>query len=294
MIVIASKTEIRLRDDLRKCAKLKPNQRCFFLEFSRTDIPKGPLFETFLRQLEEVTNAYMAKVYLCRDKDILIIMEGFMQRQFHGFIQKLAEELKTDDLTEIINIFEIGKNWDELEALYTKKINAINQLEEEQREEKRKNTAEQTTLEVLSKINPDQVANITQRRDKRTRPLVMIADDDQLSRTLAGNVLRGDYDMAFAKNGSEALQEFVAAAPDILFLDIGMPDIGGHEVLECLFQINPEAYIIMFSGRKDKTTIMKSLEIGAQGFLGKPFTREQLYTHVQNSPFVQNKQNTAA
>lgn len=294
MIVIASKTEIKLREDLRRCVRLKPNQRCFFLEFSRTDIPKSKLFETFLRLLENIPNSYMAQVYLCQDKDILIMMEGFMQRPFLDFVKKLAETLDEEDFSELVDIFEISKHWSRIEALYTAKIEAIDEQAERRREEQRMEHAEKNMTNIMRELDPVLVNKIDDTRSNRGAPLVMIADDDQLSRTLAGNVLRSDYNMVFAKNGTEAVKEYVASAPDILFLDIGMPDIGGHEVLECLFQIDPDAYIIMFSGRKDRATIMTSLEKGAQGFLGKPFTRDQLFTHVGNSPFVKNKKTKAA
>lgn len=294
MIVIASKTEIRMRDDLSKCVKSRPNQRCFLLEFSRTDLDKEELFETFVRLLEDVPDSYMARVYLCRDKDILIMMEGFMQRQFLDFVKKLAHELKREDFTDLIDILELGTHWVRLENFFTDKIEAINNATAQKIESERKEIAELRTMEVMLEIDPSLVSSIEERRRKRHRSLVMVADDDQLSRTLAGNVLRDQYDPVFAKNGSEALKEYVASAPDILFLDIGMPDIGGHEVLESLFQIDPDAYIIMFSGRKDKTTIMASLQQGAQGFLGKPFTRDQLYMHVGNSPYVQTKRGSAA
>ncbi|MAE50699.1 MAG: hypothetical protein CMH27_02705 [Micavibrio sp.] len=294
MIVIASKTELKLRDDLRNLARTKPNQRCFYLAFSKTDIARETLFETFLRILEDIPNSYMARVYLCQDRDIVIVMEGFMQRHFENFVAKLGADLKTDNLGALSDIYEIGLHWQQIEALYTAKINAIQNAEALKQEQYRKKRAEENTLHTLQNLDAKRIETIETRRINRARPLVMIADDDQLSRTLAGNVLRADYDMAFAKNGTEALQEYVASAPDILFLDIGMPDIGGHEVLEALFQIDPDAYIIMFSGRKDKTTIMKSLTMGAQGFLGKPFTREQLYSHVGNSPFVQNKRHQVA
>lgn len=294
MIVIANKTEYRLRDDLRKFIQAKPNQRCFFLELSKSDIPKELLFETFLRMLENIPNSYMAKVYLCQDKDILIIMEGFMQRQFLAFVKTLSQELAVDDFSNLVDIFEIGVHWEKLETLYKSKIEAIDQAEEQEKEEQRKKKAEKNTVNALLEIDPVQVSSIAKRRLQRPYPLIMIADDDQLSRTLAGNVLRPDYNSVFAKNGTEALKAYVADAPDLLFLDIGMPDIGGHEVLESLFQIDPEAYIIMFSGRKDKSTIVKSLELGARGFLGKPFTREEIYNHVQNAPFVQNKKSAAA
>lgn len=289
MIVIATKTEERLRSDLRQFAISRPNQICFLVKFSKTQIQKGELFETFLRLLETIPNSYTARVYLCQDKDIVIMMENFMQRQFEGFVKNLAEELDEPNFSNLIDVFEIGTQWKNLEAFYGLKIDALEQEGAIKKDEDLKYKTDQHMMDVLSSLDAQLVDTIGSRRKERGRIKAMIADDDQLSRTLAGNVLRGDYDLAFAHNGKEAVQEYISAAPDILFLDIGMPDIGGHEVLESLFQIDPNAYIIMFSGRKDKSTIMKSLEMGAQGFLGKPFTREQLYMHVDNSPFAQSK-----
>ena len=217
-----------------------------------------------------------------------------MQRQFLEFIKVLARALGRDNILDIVDIYEVGMHWDALQNLYTSKIEAIDHAEERRKEEQRKQAAETNTLETLFELDPSLVSSIAERRENRTRPIVMVADDDQMSRTLAGNVLRESYDMAFAKNGAEALKEFVASAPDILFLDIGMPDIGGHEVLESIFQMDPDAYVIMFSGRKDKETIMTSLELGAKGFLGKPFTREELYAHAGGSPHIQSKESQAA
>jgi len=171
----------------------------------------------------------------------------------------------------------------------TDKISALERSRSKAEKEKSMEQAGERALEMLSRIDSPLISTIAQRRAGRSRPLVMIADDDQLVRMLAGSVLREDYDVAFAQDGLGALKEFVASAPDVLFLDIGMPDMSGHEVLEIIFQIDPGAYVIMFSGRKDQANIMRALEAGAQGFLGKPFTREKLCRHVEKSPFIQTR-----
>ena len=75
MIVIATKTELKLRDDLQKLVKTRPQQRCFYIEFSKTEIEKNKLFETFLATLSDLPNSYMARIYLCGDKDILTVAE---------------------------------------------------------------------------------------------------------------------------------------------------------------------------------------------------------------------------
>ena len=91
-------------------------------------------------------------------------------------------------------------------------------------------------------------------------------------------------------DGQGALMGYVNKAPDVLFLDIGLPDIDGHAVLEKIFKLDPDAYVVMFSGNKDRDNVMKAVELGAKGFVGKPFTSEKLLQYIQKSPFIQAKQ----
>lgn len=289
MIVIANKTETKLLKDLKNCVRESPAQKCFYMEFSKCDVPKEKLFETFLRVLEELPNSYMAQAYLCQDKDIFILMQGFMQRHFLEFIKRLAGELDAKEIVDLIDIFEIGTHWDKLSKLCNDKITAIDTEEERVIEEKRKAAADIATLEVFKKLDSHMISTIALRRSTREDISVLVVDDDQLARTLVGNVLKQDYHVAYAHNGTEAIEGYLKEAPDVVFLDIGMPDISGHEVLECLFQMDIEPYVIMFSGRKDKENMMKALDAGAQGFVGKPFTREKLFEYIQKSPYVTEK-----
>ena len=84
---------------------------------------------------------------------------------------------------------------------------------------------------------------------------------------------------------------YVNKAPDVLFLDIGLPDINGHDVLERLFKLDPQAYVVMFSGNGDRENVLKAVELGAKGFVGKPFTQEKLIQYIEKSPFIQEKLN---
>jgi len=289
MIVIVRNTEEKLLEELRVCKDKNPAQRCFYLEFSSAGIPKMELFEHFLRLLNEVPDSYRAQVYICRDQDIFILMQGFMQRHFTDFLNRLAHELRSDHLLELSDLMEVGVHWTRLEALCQRKIEKIQAEHEKETEENQKAAAEKVTLEVLDRLSPDLLASIAQRRTGRTKPSIMAVDDDQIARTLVGNVVRERYDCICAKDGQEALAGYVSNAPDALFLDIGLPDINGHDVLECIFQIDPDAYVIMFSGRKDKGNIMRALEAGAQGFIGKPFTREKLFQYIERSPHLIGK-----
>lgn len=292
MIVIAKDAETKFLEDLQVCRQENPTQRCFYVAFSKLNISKGELFDHFIHHLQEVPDAYKAQVYICQDRDVFILMKGFMQRQFMDFLQNLSADLKTDELLKLADVAEVGVHWEKLHTMCQRKIENIQTEKLKETEQKRKETAESVTLQVLNGLDPDLIASIAQRRQNRPGSMIMVVDDDQISRTLVGNVVKEHHDWTHAKDGQGALTEYVASTPDILFLDIGLPDIDGHAVLECLFQIDPSAYIIMFSGRKDKQNILRALEAGAQGFIGKPFTREKLFEYISRSPHIRDKRNS--
>lgn len=290
MIVITNKTETKLLHDLKQASVGMPLQKCFFMQFSEADVAKKKLQEAFLRLLDQLPNSYMAQVYICADYDIFILMQGFMQSQFTEFVEKLEQELQTNIFSDLIHIFEIGMDHDKLEKMCQQKIEMIEVDHGNTSEQDGSPQQNKALADAISKLDIDTIKNISKRRDVHANPVIMVVDDDQLSRTLVGNVLGQDFNMVYAKDGRAALESYVESAPDVLFLDIGLPDIGGHELLEVLSQIDPDNYIIMFSGRKNKDNMLRALQAGAQGFVGKPFTRNELLHYVEKSPFVQDKQ----
>lgn len=284
MIVIANKTEERLLEDINLSVEENPSQKCFYMEFSKSEIDKDELQETFLSLSERLPNSYMANIYICRDKDIFILMQGFMQSQFAEFIKKLSATLGAPELMDLTRVFELRLHWDRIENICKTKLGALEDTDEDiENQEKDK------AIDIYAPLDVQKIKTIVQRRSKRADPLILVVDDDELSRMLVGNVLSPEFNVKFAKDGKTALQQYTEHAPDICFLDIGLPDINGHQLLEVFAQIDPNSYIIMFSGRKNKSNILKALRLGSQGFVGKPFSREKLLHYINKSPFIRKK-----
>lgn len=128
---------------------------------------------------------------------------------------------------------------------------------------------------------PELRAWIARQREKRGKTELMIADDDAFSRRMVGNALKDTFDMHLVEDGESALLSYVERAPDILFLDIDMPDMSGHDVLKKVFDLDPDAYVVMFSGNGNRENVTKAVETGAKGFVGKPFTREKLLHYIE-------------
>jgi len=104
-------------------------------------------------------------------------------------------------------------------------------------------------------------------------PKVLIVDDNDLMRTLLRGVLRGEnYDIiGDAKNGAVSLELIAKSKPDIVFMDVVMPQMDGLEALQRIKELYPEIVVIMITGNPSKENVEESIRNGANGFIIKPF-----------------------
>lgn len=112
---------------------------------------------------------------------------------------------------------------------------------------------------------------------------VLVVEDDPLTRRIVTGSFKENYAMISACDAGNAVAEYLMHAPDIVFLDIGLPDVDGFSVLDQIMTLDPDAFVVMFSGRGDKQTINKALNAGAKGFVSKPFKKETLRSYIQGS-----------
>jgi two-component system, chemotaxis family, chemotaxis protein CheY len=79
-----------------------------------------------------------------------------------------------------------------------------------------------------------------------------------------------------ASNGREAVKLFARTQPDVVTMDLTMPEMDGIQCVEEIVQMNPNVLILVISALADKATAVEAIEKGANGFLCKPFTDRQL------------------
>lgn len=82
--------------------------------------------------------------------------------------------------------------------------------------------------------------------------------------------------IAKAQNGDEAIRLFKQYQPELVTMDLTMPNMDGLECIQSLKAIDPKVKILVVSALSDKPTGIKALKYGAKGFVSKPFTEEDL------------------
>ena len=112
-------------------------------------------------------------------------------------------------------------------------------------------------------------------------PVVLVVEDDAPVRNLMVTTLKThDYKYLTAKNGSEAVMMASSHNPDVLFLDLGLPDMDGIEVIRRIRGWS-NMPIIVISARSDDADKIEALDAGADDYLTKPFSVEELLARLR-------------
>jgi two-component system chemotaxis response regulator CheY len=114
---------------------------------------------------------------------------------------------------------------------------------------------------------------------------LMVVDDTLFMRRMLRDLLtRQGYEVAAeARNGREALEAYQQARPDLVIMDITMPEMDGIEAVRAILAVDPAARIVMCSALGQDGPVMEALQAGAQDFVLKPFLPEKVVEAVQKT-----------
>lgn len=120
---------------------------------------------------------------------------------------------------------------------------------------------------------------------KKNRPKILIVDDNDLMRTLLRGLLRNEeYEIVGeAKNGIVALELAERLRPDIVCMDVMMPEMDGLEALQSIKAKHPEIRVVMITGNPSVETVQESIQSGANGFIVKPFNAARVIETLQRA-----------
>lgn len=113
-----------------------------------------------------------------------------------------------------------------------------------------------------------------------TRVLV-VDDEPAIRRFLRASLTSQGYDIVEAEDGARALAEIGRRPPDIVVLDLGLPDIDGLEIIRRLRQGGNAAPIIVLSSRADEPGKVEALDLGADDYVTKPFGVDELLARLR-------------
>jgi two-component system, chemotaxis family, chemotaxis protein CheY len=110
---------------------------------------------------------------------------------------------------------------------------------------------------------------------------LMIVDDSNMIRTRISRIVNSGKLghialVGLARNGVEAVRIAKAAQPEVITMDLTMPEMDGLPCIEAIMKILPKTNILVVSALNDKATAIQALKLGARGFVAKPFSDDEL------------------
>lgn len=114
--------------------------------------------------------------------------------------------------------------------------------------------------------------------------LILVVDDEEgIRETISGILEDEGYNVITASTGIEAINTVKENNPDLVILDILLPELNGIEVLKEIKSFKPDLPVIMISGHGTSEDVVKSIKMGAEDYLEKPLTLNRIVVTVQNA-----------
>ena len=112
---------------------------------------------------------------------------------------------------------------------------------------------------------------------------ILICDDAAFMRMMIKDILtKNGYNIAGeAENGAKAVEKYNELKPDLVLMDITMPEMDGIQVLKKIKETDPNASVIMCSAMGQQAMVIESIQSGAKDFIVKPFQADRVLEAVQ-------------
>lgn len=114
---------------------------------------------------------------------------------------------------------------------------------------------------------------------------ILLVDDASFMRMMLKNILVGSgYEVVGeAENGAKAIEQYKALKPDLLIMDIIMPEMGGIDAVREIVKVNPSAKILMCSSMGQQSLVVEAIQAGAKDFIVKPFQPSNVLEAVKKA-----------
>jgi len=117
--------------------------------------------------------------------------------------------------------------------------------------------------------------------EKQMQERILVVEDEELVSSLLCKCLnKADYRTDAVFSASETLEYLEKRTPDLILLDIGLPDDNGLNLLPRIKEMEEFISIVILTGQQDTATVVNAMQLGADSFLGKPFARDSLLDTV--------------
>ena len=112
------------------------------------------------------------------------------------------------------------------------------------------------------------------------KKILVVDDEERMVRFIRMNLEHDGFQVSEANNGKQAIQKLRDVTPDLILLDVMMPDLDGFEVLETIREVS-NVPVIMLTAKGEEDDRVRGLELGADDYITKPFSPREMVSRVK-------------
>jgi CheY-like chemotaxis protein len=263
------------------------------LYFQSSKLKLRPSQEDIFNTINTVLGNSQAAIYFFHDGDVMIIWKNTSNLTPDNLFSLLRARYNFDRSEELDIYFDYKKQREDIKNICKSKIADIRLQEENAK------SVDEKFSPLLSKkllqLTPDKLTPIRnilykrrqERRHSRKIDILVVEDQVFSSKILVGmlNNLANTYS---AENAEAALDIYMANAPDIVFLDIELGGMNGHELASIINKLDSNPYIVMITANNYIEDVMRAKENAVKGFIAKPYNKQKILSIIDNY-FQKNK-----
>lgn len=252
----------------------------FHLSHLSKTYKNSDLIALFNMLKEETVNA-TGGIYLCSDSDLFIIFQSAKKEFVDKIITKVkffyaddpvACQLTNDNASKFITQYDIAGDYENFFLSCNNKLLNFKKKQEEL-QSKNDNNVQETTKYAWQRA-------LQNKKQRGNRLSILIIEDQMFSRHLLTESLKKHHSTLSAENACEGLNLYMLNAPDIVFLDIELPDHDGFYVLERILKTDPTAFVVMTTANNLADDVKRAIGKGAKGYIVKPFTKTKVHEYI--------------
>lgn len=268
----------------------KRPKNLFFLEFRASLLTAGvhnP--ETFLSFTKHILSPLGAHIFFMANGDIITAWSAQPKKIKDELCACLLREYKSQmgayEEESFFKYYDFHLDAEDL------RLDCVKRAKDAMVEEM--DTMEVAFVERTYKSLNQHLRNVLAKKIKtradRKKPHVLIVEDQDFSIKLLSRILEDDYVQHIAHDAAKAILTFCLNAPDIVILDIGLPDRSGHSLAKLFKRLDKNVHIIMISGNQSYKDVALAKRNGVEGYIVKPYKKDTVLGVLSKLRFEEGK-----
>lgn len=278
MNLVYEKTDVILNVFIEQIKPKPQSWRVISIEFQNCDTIHSPLFQNLcIKNLHHFFDQTDAKIFWLKPNFLLIFFQG-RAMPIEKCVERFLKETEFKGFGRFFDILDLSIDWTDFTVLTNRMITAHNNSfkipTDTNTNHKPSEPSNTDGFEI--ELSPTHIKHLKSHRSARKYPLILLVEDDPFTLQLVRLALKADFEVIAAETARQALIYYQRHLPDMVFLDIQLPDGNGINLLKKMTKADDESYIVMLSSHAQEERILECLKSGAKGFIAKPFTRKGL------------------